>query len=388
MLTRESIGLARPQRMPDTTATERDRRHLLRSLELAARARGNTSPNPLVGAVVVKDERVIGEGFHTAVGEAHAERAALGACSEDPAGATMYVSLEPCCHEGRTPPCTAAILDARIARVVVASDDPAPHASGRGLGMLRDEGVTVDQFDGDVASAARLLNQPFRKHARAGRPLVIFKSAMTLDGKVATRTGDSQWISGEASRARAHRWRAECDAVAVGIGTALSDDPQLTARVEGVARQPRRVVFDSEARLPVASALVRGVAEVPVTVVASRAASRTALEALEAAGVDVIVATGANEAGRVAHALDELGSREVQSLLLEGGPHLAGAFLEAGEIDEARIFVAPMLAGGREARTVVEGMGVEAIAGATRAVSVDAERLDDDVLILARLNEW
>jgi len=374
--------------MPDTTATERDRRHLLRSLELAARARGNTSPNPLVGAVVVKDERVIGEGFHTAVGEAHAERAALGACSEDPAGATMYVSLEPCCHEGRTPPCTAAILDARIARVVVASDDPAPHASGRGLGMLRDEGVTVDQFDGDVASAARLLNQPFRKHARAGRPLVIFKSAMTLDGKVATRTGDSQWISGEASRARAHRWRAECDAVAVGIGTALSDDPQLTARVEGVARQPRRVVFDSEARLPVASALVRGVAEVPVTVVASRAASRTALEALEAAGVDVIVATGANEAGRVAHALDELGSREVQSLLLEGGPHLAGAFLEAGEIDEARIFVAPMLAGGREARTVVEGMGVEAIAGATRAVSVDAERLDDDVLILARLNEW
>jgi len=374
--------------MPDTTATERDRRHLLRSLELAARARGNTSPNPLVGAVVVKDERVIGEGFHTAVGEAHAERAALGACSEDPAGATMYVSLEPCCHEGRTPPCTAAILDARIARVVVASDDPAPHASGRGLGMLRDEGVTVDQFDGDVASAARLLNQPFRKHARAGRPLVIFKSAMTLDGKVATRTGDSQWISGEASRARAHRWRAECDAVAVGIGTALSDDPQLTARVEGVARQPRRVVFDSEARLPVASALVRGVAEVPVTVVASRAASRTALEALEAAGVDVIVATGANEAGRVAHALDELGSREVQSLLLEGGPHLAGAFLEAGEIDEARIFVAPMLAGGREARTVVEGMGVEAIAGAARAVSVDAERLDDDVLILARLNEW
>ena len=233
-----------------------------------------------------------------------------------------------------------------------------------------------------------MLNQPFLKHARTGRPLVVFKSAMTLDGKVATRTGDSQWISGESSRARAHRWRAESDAVAVGIGTALSDDPQLTARIEGVARQPRRVVFDSEARLPVSSKLVAGVAEVPVTVVASRAAARTSLEALRAADVDVIVATGANEGARVANALDELGARGIQSLLLEGGPHLAGAFLEAGEIDEARVFIAPVLAGGREARTVVEGIGAEDIAGAARALAMETERIDDDVLIVARLNEW
>jgi diaminohydroxyphosphoribosylaminopyrimidine deaminase/5-amino-6-(5-phosphoribosylamino)uracil reductase len=211
---------------------------------------------------------------------------------------------------------------------------------------------------------------------------------MTLDGKVATRTGDSQWISGPASRARAHRWRAESDAVAVGIGTALADDPQLTARIEGVSRQPRRVVFDSEARLPVASKLVQGVSEVPLTLVASRAASRTSVEALENAGVDVIVATGENEAARVAHALDELGSRDVQSLLLEGGPHLAGAFLEAREIDEARIFVAPVLAGGRDAKTVVEGLGAEAIAGAAHALCVETERIDDDVLIVARLAEW
>ena len=165
-----------------------------------------------------------------------------------------------------------------------------------------------------------MLNQPFRKHARTGRPLVVFKSAMTLDGKVATRTGDSQWISGEASRARAHRWRAESDAVAVGIGTALADDPRLTARIEGVARQPRRVVFDSEARLPLDSQLVREVADVPLIVVCSRAASRTSVQALESAGVDVIVATGENEGARVEHALDELGAREIQSLLLEGGP--------------------------------------------------------------------
>jgi len=374
--------------MPPMAVTEHDTQHLLRAIELAGRARGHTSPNPMVGAVVVKNGRVIGEGIHATPGDAHAERAALEDCTENPAGATLYVSLEPCCHQGRTPPCTQAILEASIARVVIASDDPTTKASGRGPGILRDEGVDVVWVDGEVAAAARLLNQPFRKHARTGRPLVIFKSAMTLDGKVATATGDSQWISGELSRARAHRWRAESDAVAVGIGTALMDDPRLTARIEGVARQPRRVVFDSEARLPLASQLVRGVAEVPVTVVCSRAAARTSVQALEAAGVDVIVATGQNERARVEHALDELGTREVQSLLLEGGPHLAGAFLEAGEIDEARMFIAPLMTGGRDAKTAVEGMGIELIASAPRALHVEVDRLDDDVLVIARLKEW
>jgi diaminohydroxyphosphoribosylaminopyrimidine deaminase/5-amino-6-(5-phosphoribosylamino)uracil reductase len=374
--------------MPETTATERDARHLERALELAARARGQTSPNPIVGAVVVKDGRVIGEGITQPPGEDHAEVMALEAAAGKTAGATLYVSLEPCCHEGRTPPCTDAILSAGIRRVVIASDDPTPKAAGRGPGILRDEGLTVDFVDGAIADAARMLNQPFRKHARTGRPLVVFKSAMTLDGKVATRTGDSQWISGEASRARAHRWRAESDAVAVGIGTALVDDPRLTARIEGVARQPRRVVFDSEARLPLDSQLVRGVAELPLIVVCSRAASRTSVQALEAAGVDVIVAHGENEGARVEHALDELGSREIQSLLLEGGPHLAGAFLEAGEIDEARMFLAPLLLGGATAKTAVEGIGVEAITGGLRAMHIETERIEDDVLIIARLKEW
>ncbi len=374
--------------MPETTPIERDARYLRRAIELAALARGRTSPNPLVGAVLVKGDRVIGEGFHEAVGMPHAERTALADCKEDPAGATLYVSLEPCAHQGRTPPCTQAIVEAGIGRVVIASDDPTDKASGRGLGVLRDEGVKVEVHDGDVAAAARLLNQPFRKHARTGRPLVVFKSAMTLDGKVATRTGDSQWISGEASRARAHRWRAESDAVAVGIGTALMDDPQLTARVEGVARQPRRVVFDSEARLPISSRLVRGVADVPLTVVCSRAASRTAVQSLESAGVDVIVATGQNEGARVASALDELGAADVQSLLLEGGPHVAGAFLEAGEIDEVRIFVAPLLVGGLDAKTAVEGLGMQDIADAARAEAVEVDRIEDDMLVTARLREW
>jgi diaminohydroxyphosphoribosylaminopyrimidine deaminase/5-amino-6-(5-phosphoribosylamino)uracil reductase len=299
---------------------------------------------------------VLGEGFHAAHGAPHAERAALAACGDaDTRGATLYVSLEPCCHHGLTPPCTDAILEAGIARVVVASDDPTEKASGRGLGILRDEGVEVTVAEGELAARARLLNQPFRKHGRTGRPFVRFKSAMTLDGKVATRTGDSKWISGEESRRIAHEWRAECDAVVVGIGTALADDPQLTARIPGVARQPRRVVFDSEARLPLDSKLVRGAGEVPLTVVVSRAAPRTATDALEVAGADVVVATGENEPARVRSALSQLGAAGITSLLLEGGPHLAGAFFDAGEVDELRLFVAPVVLGGAAARDPLEG---------------------------------
>src|SRR5205085_6333290 len=223
----------------------------------------------------------LGEGWHTGFGAPHAEREALAAAAAagaDVRGATMYVSLEPCCHHGHTPPCTDALLEAGIARVVIGSDDPTEKASGRGLGILRDEGVEIAIADGELAARARLLNQPFRKHARTGRPFVLFKSAMTLDGKVATHTGDSKWISGEDSRYRAHHWRAERDAVVVGIGTALADDPLLTARIDGDVRQPARVVFDSEARLPLESQLVRGAAEVPLVIVVSRAASRLATD--------------------------------------------------------------------------------------------------------------
>jgi diaminohydroxyphosphoribosylaminopyrimidine deaminase/5-amino-6-(5-phosphoribosylamino)uracil reductase len=211
---------------------------------------------------------------------------------------------------------------------------------------------------------------------------------MTLDGKVATRGGDSKWISGEESRRMAHHWRAECDAVAVGIGTALADDPQLTARVEGVARQPRRIVFDSLARLPMDSKLVRAARRTPLTVVVSRAAPRTATDALETHGVDVIVATGENEPARVRSALDQLGAADVTSILLEGGPHLAGAFLDAGEVDEIRLFLAPMILGGRTARDPLEGEGVELIADAARALTLECERVGEDLLVSARIKEW
>jgi diaminohydroxyphosphoribosylaminopyrimidine deaminase / 5-amino-6-(5-phosphoribosylamino)uracil reductase len=373
--------------------TDTDNLHLARAIELAGRGAGATRPNPVVGAVVARDGEVLGEGWHELYGAAHAEVNAIEACGlADLDGATLYVSLEPCCHEGKTPPCTDAILQAGLRRVVVGSDDPSEKASGRGLGILRDEGVEVVVADGELATSARLLNQAFRKHARVGRPWVLFKSAMTLDGKVATPTGDSKWISGDDSRALAHRWRASADAVIVGIGTALADDPQLTARPPGLAeelrRQPRRVVFDALARLPTSSQLVAAAREVPLTVVVSRAAAHADTDGLEAAGVQVLVATGENEPARVRSALDQLGAMGVAAALLEGGPHLAGAFLDAGEIDEIRLFLAPLVLGGRSARDPLEGEGVDRISEALHALTLGSERVGDDLLISARLREW
>lgn len=366
-----------------------ERRFLEQAIELAERGRGSVSPNPVVGAVIVQDGRKIGSGWHARYGDPHAEIEALSSCEGSPIGATMYVSLEPCCHQGKTPACTDAIVEAQIARVVIASDDPTDKASGRGPGILRDEGIEVDWAEGDLATRARLVNQPFRKHSRCGRPYVRFKSAVTLDGKVATRAGESHWISGESSRALVHQWRAEADAICIGVGTAIADDPMLTARVDDAdIRQPVRVIFDSEASLPLESKLVKTATEVPVTVVVSRAASRASLERLESAGVRIVVASGQNEAARVRSAMQELGAEGIQSVLLEGGPHLAGAFIDSQEVDELCMFIAPLILGGRQARVMVEGEGSERLADGIRALSMEAEQVGEDVLVKARIKEW
>jgi diaminohydroxyphosphoribosylaminopyrimidine deaminase / 5-amino-6-(5-phosphoribosylamino)uracil reductase len=348
---------------PQLTGT--DHSHLARALELAEGGRGRVSPNPMVGAVVVRDGRVIGEGFHAELGDLHAERAALADCAErgeDPAGATMYVTLEPCAHQGRQPPCTEAILDAGLARVVIASEDPSEKAAGRGPGILRDGGVEVEIASGEEATAARLLNQPFRKHARTGLPLVTLKLAISLDGCTSTPPGESPWISGERSRELVHCWRAESDAIAVGIGTVLADDPLLTARIPG-ARQPLRVVFDRRARLPLGSRLLATRDQAPVLVVVAPDADHSASEALREAGAEVLVADG------IEAALAELGRRGITSLFLEGGRTLAAAFVDAGQIDESRVFVAPVL-----------------LSGSRR---IDAVALgSEDTLIETRFREW
>jgi len=372
----------------------------------------------------VRDGEVIGEGFHAELGDLHAERAALADCrgrGEDPAGATMYVTLEPCAHQGRQPPCAEAILEAGIGRVVIGSDDPSEKASGRGPGILRDGGVEVEFAAGEEATAARLLNQPFRKHARTGLPLVTLKLAMSLDGQTATAAGDSPWISGPESQALVHRWRAESDAIAVGIGAALADDPLLTARPNpsgapfapvgdikrtGTTRQPLRVVFDRQARLPLDSQLVRTLDHSPVLVVVGQDADSARTAALRDAGVEVLVAD------RIDAALSEFGRRGITSLFLEGGRTLAAAFLAMGAIDESRTFIAPLLLGGcasragnadssraggavggttpEEALATAGGGGSPAATGPARqvALSRDIEQIGDDILITARFKEW
>jgi diaminohydroxyphosphoribosylaminopyrimidine deaminase/5-amino-6-(5-phosphoribosylamino)uracil reductase len=362
----ESIGRMNAQ------LTDTDRAHLRRALELAEGGRGKVSPNPLVGAVVVREGAVIGEGFHAKLGDLHAERAALEDCRRrdaDPAGATMYLTLEPCAHHGRQPPCTEALLEAGLARVVVASEDPSEKAAGRGPGILRDGGIEVEFAAGEEATAARLLNQPFRKHARTGLPLVVLKLAMSLDGRTVTPPGDSPWISSEESRALVHRWRAEADAIAVGIGTVLADDPLLTARLPLPIRQPTRVVFDSEARMPLESKLVETAGESPLIVVVAPEADSARTAALREGGAEIAVAGGATPADRIHAALSDLGRRGITSVFLEGGRTLAAAFAEAGHIDEARVFVAPVLLG-----------------GAGRLTPVDAGA--GDTLITTRFREW
>ncbi len=349
-----------------------------------------------MGAVVVRDDQVTGEGFHAELGGLHAERAALADCrerGEDPAGATMYVTLEPCAHQGRQPPCVEAILEAGIARVVIASEDPSEKAAGRGPGILRDGGVEVAFASGAEATAARHLNQPFRKHARTGLPLVILKMAMSLDGQTTTAPGDSPWISGPESRDLVHKWRAESDAIAVGIGTALVDDPLLTARIDG-ARQPVRVVFDSQARLPLDSQLLQTLDESPVFLVTAPGAPSDRVGALKAAGAEIMVATD------IESALRELGRREITSLFLEGGKTLASAFLAGGQIDESRTFVAPMLLGIDEASRragPVPPPGTPALDARgpltgpptrNEALESTSEQVGDDVLIRARFREW
>ena len=336
------------------------------------------SPNPLVGAVIVRDGQVIGEGFHAELGDLHAERAALADCrerGEDPSGATMYLTLEPCAHEGRQPPCVEAILEAGIGRVVIASDDPSEKAAGRGPGILRDGGVEVAFATGAEATAARRLNQPFRKHARTGLPLVILKMAMSLDGQTSTAPGDSPWISGPESRELVHKWRAESDAIAVGIGTALTDDPLLTARIDG-ARQPLRVIFDSQARLSLDSQLLKTLDQAPVLVVVAPDAPSDRVTALRNSGAEVLQASG------IEPALRELGARNITSLFLEGGKTLATSFLSEDLIDESRTFIAPMLLG-RQPET-------PHAAGPARlpAQESSTDPIGDDLLIKARYKEW
>lgn len=366
-----------------------DQEPMTRAAGLAARALGRTAPNPPVGAVVVRDGVVVGEGFHAAAGTPHAEVHALVAAGDAARGATVHVTLEPCCHHGRTPPCTDALIAAGVAEVRYALADPDPRVAGKGHAALAAAGIRV-ACEPNAAAAA--VTAGYLHRVRTGRPRVTAKMAMTLDGRIATRTGDSRWISGEASRARVHALRDRMDAVVVGIGTALADDPLLTVRpAPPDGRQPLRVVVDSELRLPAGAALLRP-APGPAPIVAY-CAPRVAAHPQGDARRTTLGRTGAellalppDTTGRasVADLLADLGGRGCSAVLLEGGGDLLAAFLAADLVDELQVCVAPVVVGGREAPGPVGGEGVARLADAGRWTTVAVERVGDDTWITAR----
>lgn len=362
-----------------------------RAIQLAEHGLGWTSPNPAVGAVLVKDGRVIGEGWHRRHGELHAEREALADAERrgnDPAGATIFVTLEPCAHTGSQPPCADGLIEAGVGEVVIAAEDPTEKTRGVGPARLEDAGIRVRWAEGPAADAALALIQDFRKRALTGKPLVTLKMAMSLDGKVATRTGDSKWISGEESRALVHRWRAEMDAVAVGSGTLTADDPRLTARhTDGEpVRQPARVIFDSGLLITTGAALFADIDEAPLLIIAGPDPDPDRLAALETAGAEVIPVAGEGSGARFALAMEALGERGIGSLLLEGGPRLAGAALTAGEVDRTEIFIAPLILGG--GRPATEGSGPELMEEATRVPKMRIGRVGQDVLMSSTIRTW
>ncbi len=355
-----------------------------RALELAERGRGTASPNPLVGCVLVRDGVAVGEGFHRRAGEPHAEAEALRAAGEAAAGATAYVNLEPCDHHGRTPPCSRALVAAGVRRVVVALRDPDPRVRGRGLARLRDAGIDVQE--GLLADEAEVQNEAFLTAQRLGRPFVTYKTAMTLDGKIAAATGHARWVSDAPSRERVHRIRDEVDAVAVGVGTVLHDDPRLTTR-GGAGRTPVKIVFDRRARTPIDAALfdpdpTGAAARVRIVIGPDAPPERRA--ALHRAGADLVeVAPDPSGRPSVAEALARLHEAELRSLLLEGGGTLAWSFLAARAIDRAIWFVAPKLVGGA-GPTPLGGEGVAAMDHAVRLSDVRVDRSGSDLVVTGR----
>lgn len=356
-----------------------DRSYMKMALELAALARGRTSPNPMVGAVVVKEGKIIGRGYHMKAGTPHAEIHALNEAGKDAGGATLYVTLEPCCHQGRTGPCTEAVIQAGVSRVVTAMADPNPLVSGRGIKRLREAGIEV--VLGTMEKEALELNEVYIKYITTGLPFVVAKAAVSLDGKIATRSGKSKWITGPAARSYGHQLRDWYDAVMVGIGTVLADDPSLTARLPGGGgRDPVRIVLDSQARIPLQATVLTQQSEAPTIIAVTSGAPSERLDALRQAGAEVLVV---NEGPQVdlTELMRILGARGITSVLIEGGAGVHGSAITAGIVDKAVWFIAPKIIGGSTAPGPVGGAGVEDPSGAAELKNVRVRRLGPDILV-------
>lgn len=357
--------------------------YMRRALELARKGEGHTSPNPMVGCVVVKDGRIISEGYHEKYGEFHAERNALTRCTEDTAGADLYVTLEPCCHQGKTPPCTDIIIEKKIARVFVGSMDSNPLVAGKGVQILRDHGIYVET--GILDAECRKLNEVFYHYIVTKTPFVVMKYAMTLDGKIACATGDSKWVTGEIARTQVHRMRGRYRGIMVGIGTVLADDPMLNCRVEGGV-DPVRIICDSNLHIPTESQIVKTASDIETIVACSQEAleserKQEKIRRLKEAGIQIIGTEGAHGVNLV-ELMKKLGGQNIDSILLEGGGTLNASALEDGIVNKVYAYIAGKLIGGMDARSPVEGMGIDRMADAITLQNMEIEKLGDDFCIV------
>ena len=367
-----------------------EEKYMRRAIELAKKGSGHVNPNPLVGAVIVRDGEIIGEGYHECYGQLHAERNAIANVKKrgnSLEGSTIYVTLEPCCHYGKTPPCTEAIIEEKIARVVVGSDDPNPLVSGKGFQMLREKGIEViPHFLKEECDA---MNYVFFHYIRTGTPYVAMKYAMTMDGKIACYTGDSKWVTGEESRAHVQTLRNHYKGIMAGIGTVLADDPMLNCRIEG-GRDPIRIIADSHLRIPIDSQLVRTAGQQPLIVACLPDADEEKTAQLQEKGVEVLRIPGVTTADITEEQkevislpvlMKELGARKIDGILLEGGGQLNESALQAGIVDRIYCYIAPKIFGGAQAKTPVEGQGLTRAADAWKFNRIGMQEFGQDILL-------
>ncbi|WP_370650982.1 bifunctional diaminohydroxyphosphoribosylaminopyrimidine deaminase/5-amino-6-(5-phosphoribosylamino)uracil reductase RibD [Acetobacterium sp.] len=334
---------------------ENHQKYMDLAIDLAQKGRGQVNPNPLVGAVIVKNDVIIGSGYHEQYGGLHAERQALAACTQSVVGATLYVTLEPCCHYGKTPPCTEAIIENKISRVVIGSTDPNPQVSGRGIEILRQQGITV--ITGVRETACQEMNAVFFHYIKNRTPYVLMKYAMTLDGKIATRTGKSQWITGAEARAAVHQTRNEYTGIMVGVNTILQDDPLLTCRIEG-GRNPSRIICDTHLRTPLTAQVVASARKIP-TYLATCSRDQRKIKRFEIMGCKILEVSKAGDHLNLNELMRKLGAAGIDSILLEGGGTLNFSALKSDIVNKFQVYLAPKIFGGAAAKTPVEGLGVE-----------------------------
>lgn len=373
---------------------EEDIRYMRRAIELARRGAGFVNPNPMVGCVVVKDGKIVGEGYHEFYGGFHAERNAL-LKMYDAKDATLYVTLEPCCHHGKTPPCTDIIIEKAIKKVVVGILDPNPLVAGKGISILKNAGIEV--VTGVLEEEIKELNKVFLKYIKTKRPYVLMKTAMTLDGKIASHTGDSKWITNEKSRQLVHRLRSEMMGIIVGIGTVNADDPMLNCRLSShqpsaISHQPIRIIVDTKASISLESQIVKTAKEYRTILAISRRDTRTCdfndkLEMLKSYNVEILYCEEKDGHVDIDDLMNKLGEMGIDSLLLEGGATLNAAFLKANCVDEVYAFIAPKIIGGADSKSPVGGKGIDLMKDAVLLKDINIEQFDDDILVKCRVVE-